>query len=271
MSSFQGSSGRWFIFREVLILEFFEIKKERTMKQIFTHRTAALVIFLALILVACGTAAPTGEQPAATQAPPQPTQTAVIVVETVVEKVLETVVVTVIPTQVPTEVPSVTPLPPTPTAVPPTQAVAEATQPPAPTVAAAAISGGGPIPVDNAFGGGWFVELTRSQNDFALRCQPSKEITFSVKPSDPNITQVDFYYRIQDRATGAVFDWQNAGRMISGANGSFSIVLSGEDVNANFRKPNAWFDYQFIGSSQSGVVGRSEKIEQQVTYTFDCP
>ena len=39
----------------------------------------------------------------------------------------------------------------------------------------------------------------------------------------------------------------------------------------NFRKPNAWFDYQFIGSSQSGVVGRSEKIEQQVTYTFDCP
>jgi hypothetical protein len=39
------------------------------MRQIFTHRTAALVIFLALILVACGTAAPTGEQPAATQAP----------------------------------------------------------------------------------------------------------------------------------------------------------------------------------------------------------
>ncbi len=52
--------------------------------------------------------------------------------------------------------------------------------------------------------------------------------------------------------------------MNSGANGSFSIVFSGEDVNANFRKPHAWFDYQFIGSSQSGVVGRSEKIEQQV-------
>jgi hypothetical protein len=65
MSSFRGSSGRWFIFREVLILEFFEIKKERTMKQIFTHRTAALVIFLALILVACGTAPPMGEQPTA--------------------------------------------------------------------------------------------------------------------------------------------------------------------------------------------------------------
>ena len=44
-----------------------------------------LIIFLALILVACG-AAPAGEQPAPTQVPPQPTQTPVIVVETVVEK-----------------------------------------------------------------------------------------------------------------------------------------------------------------------------------------
>lgn len=240
------------------------------MKQILIRRTAALVVFLALILVACGTAAPAGEQPAPTQAPPEPTQTAVIVIETVVEKVIETVVVTVVPTQVPTEIPSVTPLP-LPTDVPPTEAGAEATQPPAPTVAAAAAASGGSISVDNAFGAGWFVDLTRSRNDFALRCQPSKEITFSVKPMDPNITQVDFYYRIQDRATGAVFDWQNAGRMISGANGNFTIVFSGDDVNANFRKPNAWFDYQFIGSSQSGVVGRSEKIEQQVTYTFDCP
>lgn len=237
------------------------IKKERTMKQI-------LIIFLALILVACG-AAPAGEQPAPTQVPPQPTQTPVIVVETVVEKVIETVVVTVVPTQVPTEAPSVTPLPP-PTEVHPTQAVAEVTQPPALTVSAAD-TGGGLILMDNSLGGGWFVDLTRSRNDFALRCQPSKEITFSVKPTDPNITQVDFYYRIQDRATGAVFDWQNAGRMISGANGNFTIIFSGDDVNANFRKPNAWFDYQFIGSSQSGVVGRSEKIEQQVTYTFDCP
>jgi len=240
------------------------------MKQIFVPRTAVLVIFLALILVACGTAAPTGDQPAPTQAPPEPTQTPVVVVETVVEKVFETVVVTVIPTQIPTEVPSITPLPP-PTEVPPTQAVAEATQPAAPTAAPAVNASGGPIMVDNTFGAGWFVDLTRSRNDFALRCQLSKAITFSVKPTDPNIIQVDFYYRIQDRATGAVFDWQNAGRMIADANRSFTIVFSGEDVNANFRKPNAWFDYQFIGSSRNGVVGRSEKIEQQVTYTFDCP
>jgi hypothetical protein len=226
-----------------------------------------LIIFLALILVACASPAPTVDQ--ATAAPPEPTQTPVVVMETVVQKVVETVVVTVVPTQPPTEVPSATLLP-APTEVPPTQAVAEVTQPPAPTVAAPETSGG-LITVDNAFGAGWFTDMTRTRDDFALRCQVSKEITFSVKPSDANIVQVDFYYRIQDRSTGAVFDWQNAGRMLSNADGSFSLVFSGDAVNANFRKPNAWFDYQFIGSSRSGVVGRSEKIEQQVSYTFDCP
>jgi hypothetical protein len=191
-------------------------------------------------------------------------------VETVVEKVVETVVVTVIPTDVPTEVPSVTPLPPT--EVPPTQVVQQVTQPPAPTMAAPADTTGGLIAVDNALGAGWFVEMTRTRNDFALRCQLSKEITFNIKPADPHITQVDFYYRIQDRATCAVLDWQNAGRMVLDANGNFRRVFSAEDVNVNFRKPNAWFDDQFIGLSNSGgVVGRSEKIVQQVSYTFDCP
>jgi hypothetical protein len=238
------------------------------MKPIFVHHTATLVIFLVLLLVAC--AAPPAPTEPPTSAPPELTQTPIVIVETVVEKVVETVVVTVIPTQPPTELPSVTPLPP-PTEILPTQAAGEVTQPPAPTIAAPVGASGDLITVDNALGAGWFVDMTRTRNEFALRCQASKEISFSVKPTDPNITQVDFYYRIQDRATGAVFDWQNAGRMIAEANGNFTIVFSGEDVHANFRKPNAWFDYQFIGSNRTGVVGRSEKIEQQVIYTFDCP
>ena len=222
-----------------------------------------LVLFLALILVACGAPAPTPTVELPAEALPQPTQTPVVIVETVVEKVVETVVVTVVPSDVPTEAPSLTPLPPT--EVPPTQAAVEVTQPPVVTT-------GGLIPVDNALGAGWFVDMTRTRNDFALRCQLTKEITFSIKPADPNITQVDFYYRIQDRATGAIFDWQNGGRMIQDASGNFTRLFSGEDVNVNFRKPNAWFDYQFIGLSRSGgVVGRSEKIIQQVSYTFDCP
>lgn len=217
-----------------------------------------IILLLAFALTACG-AAPVTATEAPTEAVVQPTQTAMIVVETVV--------VTVVPTNVPTEVPSATPLPPPtdvpPTAVPPTQAAVAA-----PTESATT---GGPITADDALGGGWFVNLTRSRNDFSLRCQLNKEITFTVKATDPNIRQVDFFYRIEDRATGSVFDWQNAGRMISDGNGTFTIVFSGDKVNANFRKPNAWFDYQFAGSNSTGVIGRSEKIEQQVGYTFDCP
>jgi hypothetical protein len=225
-----------------------QTQKEKIMKRI-------PVLFLALILVACAAPPAPIQQP--TAVPPQPTQTPLIVVETVV--------VTVVPTDLPTQAPSATPVP-LPTEAP-------ATQPPVPTeaVAAPAEASGGSISVDDALGGGWFVSMTRDRNDFSLRCQLNRQITFSVQPADPNITQVDFYYRIEDRSTGAVFDWQNAGRMIPDAGGNFVMVFSGENVNANFRKPNAWFDYQFIGSNASGVVGRSEKIEKQITYTFDCP
>jgi hypothetical protein len=128
------------------------------------------------------------------------------------------------------------------------------------------------ITIDQNLGAGWFTNITLTKNTLSLRCQINKEITFSVKPLDTNIAQVDFYYRIVDRSTGTAFDWQNVGRMPPDASGNFVLVFSGDDVNANFRKPNAWLDFQFIGLSKSGgVVGRSEKIEQQVTYTLDCP
>ncbi len=224
------------------------------MKQIF-------IFFLALILAACS-ASPAPATEAPTAAPPEPTQTAMVI--------KETVVVTVIPTEAPTEAPSATPLPP-PTEVPPTQPPPDTAVPPTQAAAPPADTSGGPIAIDDSLGAGWFVSMTRDRNDFSLRCQLNKQITFSVKPTDLNITQVDFFYRIEDRSTGAVFEWQNAGRMIPDVNNNFSIVFSGEDVSANFRKPNAWFDFQFVGSNPTGVIGRSEKIVKQVTYTFDCP
>jgi hypothetical protein len=225
-------------------------QKEITMKRI-------LIAFFALILVACGTAAPAPSlQPSL--APPEPTQTPVVVVETVV--------VTVVPTNVPTEVPADTPLPP-PTAVPATEAPA-ATEPPAEPAAA---SGSGPITVDDALGVGWFVSMTRDRNDFSLRCQLNKQITFNAKATSPDIQQVDFWYRFEDRSNGAVFEWVNAGKMVPDGNGNFTLTLSGDQVNPNFRKPNSWFDYQFVGYNATGVVGRSEKIVQTVSYTFDCP
>lgn len=225
-----------------------KIKKENSMRKL-------VLLLLAFVLTACGAAPAT-----ATQAPAevvaQPTQTAMVVVETVV--------VTVVPTDMPTEVPSATPLPPPtevpPTAVPPTQAVS----------APAETTSGGPITVDDALGAGWFVNMTRSKNELALRCQLNKEITFYVKATDPNITMVDFFYRIVDKSTGTAFEWQSGGRMIPDGSGGFTLTFSGDQVNANYRKPSAWLDYQFAGSNNTGVVGRSEKIEKQINYSFDC-
>ena len=216
-----------------------------------------IIVLLAVALTACASPVPTEQ---AAVAPVEPSATPVVVVQTVVVEA----------TQVPTDVRPPTEVPPTAEPVVVT-VVVEATQPSAPQPTAETSASSGLITVENALGAGWFVNMTRTGNNLSLRCQLYKEITFTVTPTDPNIKTVDFYYRTQDRSTGAVFEWQNAGRMIPDANGNFTIVFSGEDVNANFRKPLSWLDYQFIGSNSTGVVGRSEKIVQQVDYTNDCP
>lgn len=220
------------------------------------------LLLLVLVLTACTSATEAPQVVAPTEVLPSPTP--VVVVQTVLVE----------PTQAPTEVP--------PTAEPPTAAppvvvtvVVEATQVPptsAPAAAAPTESTGGLITVDPILGAGYFTDMTRTGNQLSLRCQLYKEITFKVKPLVDTITQVEFYYRIVDRTTGTPFEWQNRGKMIPEADGTFTLVFNGEQVNADSRRPNAWFDFQFIGLSKTGgVVGRSEKIEKQITYTFECP
>lgn len=216
-----------------------------------------ILVLLAVVLAACSSPVPTEQ---AVVAPPEPSATPVVIVQTVVVEA----------TQVPTDVPPPTEVPPTAAPVVVT-VVVESTQPPAPQPTIDTNTSGGLITLDNVLGAGWFVNMTRTGNNLSLRCQLYKQINFTVTATDANIKQVDFYYRIQDKSTGATFDWQNAGRMQQDANGNFTIVFSGEDISANFRKPTAWFDFQFIGSNATGVVGRSEKIVQQVNYTNDCP
>lgn len=210
-----------------------------------------LFVFLALILVACAAPAPAPTQPSA----PEPSQTPVVIVETVV--------VTAAATQAPAEAPSATPLPTQEPTLEPTVAAPAATEPPA--------AADGVTVIDDSFGAYFFSNITQSRNDFSLRCPANKDITFTVKSINPDITQVELFYRFEDRSNGAVFDWVNGGKMVADGNGGFTITLSGDAVSPNFRKPNSWFDYQFIGGNATGVVGRSEKIEQKVSYTFDCP
>ncbi|HMB23266.1 MAG: hypothetical protein ACM33V_14540 [Chloroflexota bacterium] len=224
-----------------------------------------IIIFLALVLVACS--AP----PAPTQAPTEPpapvlpedTQTAVVVVITATSAPTDEPTATAQPTYTP--LPTYT-MPPAATEAPVQPAATEAVAP-APTQAAA----GGDIAVDDKLGKGWFTNMTRSRNDFSLRCQINKEITFKVKVTNDKIKSVDMWYRFEDRATGAVFEWTNLGKMVPDLEGSYSITITGEQTNPNFRKPNSYFDYQFVAYNPTGVMGRSEKIERQVTFTFDCP
>jgi hypothetical protein len=220
-----------------------------------------ILLSLVLVLSACTSAT---EVPVVAPTDVPPTSTPVVVVQTVVVEA----------TQAPTEIPPT----PVPTEVPPTAApvvvtvVVEPTQA-APTQAPADQSASnGLTMVDNVLGAGYFSDMTRNASQFSLRCQLYKEVKFSVKPLVNTISQVQFYYRIVDRSTGAAFEWQNFGKMIDNGDGTFSLTFNGEQVNADSRRPNAWLDYQFVGLSKTGdVVGRSEKIEKQITYTFECP
>jgi ABC-type transport system substrate-binding protein len=220
-----------------------------------------ILLSLVLVLSACTSAT---EVPSIAPTDVLPTSTPVVLVQTVVVEATQAAT-EVPPTAVPaTEVPA-TPVVVT-VVVEPTQAAA--TQPPA----VAAQPSDGLVTVDAVLGAGYFTEMTRNASQLSLRCQLVKEVTFKVKPLVDTITQVQFYYRIVDRSTGAAFEWQNFGKMIPEADGTFSLVFNGEQVNADSRRPNAWLDYQFVGLSKTGdVVGRTEKIEKQITYTFECP
>jgi len=209
-----------------------------------------IILLLAMTLGAC-TAAPT-QPPAAVL--PEASPTPVVVVETVV--------VTVIPTNVPTEVPSATPLPP-PTAAPlPTQA------PPSTSSDTSA----GPIKIDDILGKGVFINMTMSGDNFSLRCLP-REITFNITSSLPDIVEAELFYRTVDQPKALYYsEWKSAGKMETLGNGNFSMVFTGEDVHPDVRLDLAWFEFQFIGLNKGGgVVDRTQKIEQLVTYRIDCP
>ncbi len=209
----------------------------------------ALTLALGFVLSACSALSPA---PTATAAP---TSTPVVVVQTVL--------VTVIPTEAPTSTPLPTPTPmPSPTPVPTTAANAISASP------ASAESPTATLPA-NA-GGDLFTNLTRSGDHFALKCLPNT-ITFGVSTANVYVTEVDIYYRIEDRLSVSISNWHNTGAMQSDKNGNFTNTLNASVVDPDLRSHRAWFDYQFIGLNKYGdVVGRSARISQQITYTIDC-
>ena len=138
----------------------------------------------------------------------------------------------------------------------------------APAAAPAAGAATATLPPDA--GGNLFTSLTRSGDQFALRCLPDT-ITFGVSTDNTTVTEVDMYYRIQDQLSVSISDWKNVGAMTSDKHGNFTIDFNAAMVNPDLRSHKAWFDYQFVGINKGGgVVGRSGKIVKQITYNIDC-
>ena len=219
------------------------------------------ILLLAVTLAACSTPAAQTAQPAAV-APVEPSATPVVVVQTVVVEA--------------TQQAAPPPQAPAPTAQPPVvvTVVVQPTQEPAQpaaTVAQPAAAGNAPIALDNALGRGVYSNMTMSSNAFTLRCSP-RDITFNVTTSNIDIVDTVFYYRIVDIKRQYPKDWKAFGKMVANGNGNFTLTFTGENVNPDYRLDGSWFDFQFVGLSKTGdVVDRSDKIQQLVKYTFDCP
>jgi hypothetical protein len=215
------------------------------------------ILLLAVVLVACSAPAAPTEQPVA--AVVEPSATPVVIVQTVVVEA----------TQAPTEVPP-------PTAVPPTAAPVVVTVVVQPTQEAAVQptqqpAGDAPIALDDALGKGVFTNMTMSSSNLTLRCAP-RDITFNITTPNIDIVDVVFYYRIVDIKRDYPREWRAFGKMDANGNGNFTVTFKGENVNANDRLDGSWFEFQFVGLAKSGnVVDQSQKIEELVKYTFDCP
>lgn len=211
-----------------------------------------LFLIFVLALASC-TAAPT-------QAPVQPVAQEPVVVTVVVQPTQapvqqEPIVVTVV-------VPA-TPVPEQPTAVPPpTQAPAATTDPSVPA----------PLVVDNALGKGVFTNISLSGDTFTLQCLP-REITLQATAALVDIKEAELFYRMVDQPKALYYsEWKSAGKMKADGNGVFSFLLTGETVHPDLRLDPGWFEFQLVGLNKGGgVVDRTEKIEQLVTYRIKCP
>ena len=220
-----------------------------------------IALALAFVLAGCGAIAPAATPTAA------PTSTPVVLVQTVM--------VTVIPTQQPTVIPTDTPAPPpTPQVIVVTATGgAPAAAPAGPTnTAEANAPAAGPatstLPA-NA-GGQFFTNLTRSGNLFYLKCQPDT-LTFGISTNNLSISEVDFFYRIEDQLSVSISGWENGGKMQSDKQGNFTIDFTAATVKPDLRSHRAWLDYEFIGINKVGdAVGRSLIIPKQIIFKIDC-
>jgi hypothetical protein len=118
-----------------------------------------------------------------------------------------------------------------------------------------------------------FADITRDADSFSLRCAAIQGINFSLTSTNSAITKVFIYYRVVAKDStlkpGAPV---NNKEMTGDKKGHFSLFFQGVDVKDDLRLANGWFEYQFVGVNKTGnVVGRSDLIQKEVTFTLECP
>jgi hypothetical protein len=216
-----------------------------------------LILALAFVLSGCGAIFPVSPTPA-------PTGTAHVVVQTVMVTVLVTQLITETPSNTATA--TLTPVPTfTATSTIGATSAASSMTPGTPGTVSATppASPGATLPADA--GGGLFTNMTRSSDRFALSCQPNT-ITFALTSTNPSVTEVDLFYRMENQSGSSVSGWIDIGKMTPGENGSFTMDFPASNVDPDLRG-NPWLDYQFVGLDKAGhVIGRSARIVRQVAF-----
>lgn len=239
-----------------------------------------LVILMAFALTGCGAISPFVTQPTAgaTNAPQTVYQTVVVTV-----LVTSPATATVVPTSTWTPIPSFTPQPPEPTGTLGTSPaiatgtlglVASATPGSAQytaTPSAIPPSGSATATLPANAGGTLFADLTRSGDRLFYSCQPST-VTFGLSATDPNVYEVDLFYRLEYQNSSLTTNWVDVGKMVPDGAGHFTLDFKATMIPSDLRTRTAWVDYQFVGLNRSlQVIGRSARIVQQVTFSPNCP
>lgn len=120
-------------------------------------------------------------------------------------------------------------------------------------------------------GGDIFTDLARSGDRLSYSCQPST-ITFSLAATDPNVYEVDMFYRLEYQNSSLTTNWVDVGKMVPDSSGGFTLDFKASMIPSDLRTRTAWLDYQFVGLNRSlQVIGRSARILQQVTFSPTCP
>jgi len=230
-----------------------------------------IFLALALTLAACSGYQPVPPTPQPTAIPPTP----IIQVQTVVVQITATSLpptaiptVTPIPTETPTQPPTPVPATDAPTQVPVTETATQAI-PAGPTLSVPTLSTG-LVSIPQSFNGPVFTNVTVSTNWFSLRCNPTS-ITFDLFSTNVYITQVELYFRLRDKHSTEIPSWIRGATLQTDGGNHFWLTFTGEQVPPDHRKAQGWFDFQFVGINRLGdVVGRSEQIENIVSYAIDC-